>query len=178
MATADGATRDLDFPEPVYTAWVGPNPEYESATVRTGYTSLTTPPTDLDVDLTTGTRTTVRVQPVLGGYDPDEYVSRREWAIAADGTRIPLSIVHRRDVAGDGTAPVLLTGYGAYEISDDPEFRSSRLPLLDRGVVFAVAHVRGGGELGRAWYEAGRLEHKRNTFTDFVACAEIGRAHV
>ena len=137
-----------------------------------GYTSLTTPPTDLDVDLTTGTRATVRVQPVLGGYDPDEYVSRREWATAADGTRIPLSIVHRRDVAGDGTAPVLLTGYGAYEISDDPEFRSSRLPLLDRGVVFAVAHVRGGGELGRAWYEAGRLEHKRNTFTDFVACAE------
>ncbi|MFM8972556.1 MAG: S9 family peptidase [Actinomycetota bacterium] len=172
LATEDGATRDLAFPEPVYTAWVGPNPEFETGTVRIGYTSLTTPPTDFDEVLATAARTTVRVQPVLGGYEPGDYTCRREWAVADDGTRIPISLVHRRDVPTDGTAAVLLTGYGAYEISDDPEFRASRLPLLDRGVVFAIAHIRGGGELGRAWYEAGRLEHKENTVTDFVACAE------
>lgn len=172
MATEDGATRDLEFPEPVYTAWVGPNPEYETDRLRIGYTSLTTPATDIDEEFATGRRTVVRVQPVLGGYDPADYVTRREWATAADGTRIPMSIVHRRDLAVDGTTPALLTGYGAYEISEDPDFRVSRLSLLDRGVVFAVAHVRGGGEFGRAWYEAGRLEHKTNSFTDFIACAE------
>jgi oligopeptidase B len=114
----------------------------------------------------------VKVQPVLGGYDPSAYTSARLWATAADGTKIPISIVHRRDVALDGRAPALLAGYGAYEHSTDPVFRAARLSLLDRGFVFAIAHVRGGGELGREWYEQGRLEHKHNTFTDFVACAE------
>jgi len=172
MDVTDGATRDLAFPDPVYTAWVGPNPEYDANELRIGYTSLTAPITDLDENLVTGTRSTVRVQPILGGYEPADYTSRREWATAADGTRIPVSIVHRRDIDISGGAPTLLTGYGAYEISDDPEFRASRLPLLDRGVVYAIAHVRGGGELGRAWYEAGRLGNKENTFTDFIACAE------
>jgi oligopeptidase B len=99
-------------------------------------------------------------------------MSARLWATAADGTQIPISLVHRHDTPIDGSAPALLYGYGSYEISTDPSFRSSRLSLLDRGFVFAIAHVRGGGEMGRAWYEGGRLEHKTNTFTDFVACAE------
>ncbi len=118
------------------------------------------------------TATIVKTQPVLGGYDPAQYVSARLWATATDGTRIPISLVHRRDTPIDGSAPALLYGYGSYEISTDPAFRASRLSLLDRGFVFAIAHVRGGGEMGRQWYEGGRLEHKANTFTDFVACAE------
>ena len=114
----------------------------------------------------------MKTQPVLGDYDPDQYVSARLWANATDGTEVPISVVHRRDTPIDGTAPALIYGYGSYEISTDPSFRSSRLSLLDRGFVFAIAHVRGGGEMGREWYEDGRLEHKMNTFTDFIACAE------
>jgi oligopeptidase B len=114
----------------------------------------------------------VKTQPVLGSYDADQYFSARLWADAADGTKIPVSVVHRRDTPIDGTAPTLLYGYGSYEYSIEPSFRSSRLSLLDRGFVYAIAHVRGGGEMGRGWYEAGRLEHKMNTFTDFIACAE------
>ncbi len=109
---------------------------------------------------------------MLGGFDAARYVSARLWATAPDGTKIPISVVHHRDRALDGRAPALLGGYGAYEHSSDPVFHASRLSLLDRGFVCAIAHVRGGGELGRAWYEQGRLEHKTNTFTDFVACAE------
>ena len=115
--------------------------------------------------------TLVREQPVAG-YDRTRFESHREWATAADGTRIPISIVHRRGLALDGTAPMLLYGYGAYEISVDPTFSVSRLSLLDRDVVFAIAHVRGGGECGRRWYDDGKILHKRNSFTDFVACAE------
>ena len=162
----------LPASDPVYSMWLGPNPEYEAQTVRYGYTSLVAPVTDLDFDPSTEQTVVVRVQPVLGGYDPDTYTSRRLWAMAPDGTRVPISIVHRRDVALDGRAPALLSGYGAYEHSSDPAFRASRVSLLDRGFVCAIAHVRGGGELGRSWYENGRLDHKANTFTDFVACAE------
>lgn len=107
---------------------------------------------------------------MLGGYDPEDYVQRREWATAEDGTRIPISVVAHRDVPADGTAPLLVYGYGSYETSMDPAFTIPRLSLLQRGVVFAVAHVRGGGELGRGWYDDGKLGHKQNTFTDFVAC--------
>jgi oligopeptidase B len=162
---------DLAFPDPVYSAWVGPNAEYDATTLRVGYTSLVAPVTDLDVDLATLEPTVVKTQPVPG-YDATRYTSAREWATAPDGTRVPISVVHRTDVARDGTAPLLLYGYGAYEHSIDPAFRSSRLALLDRGFVCAVAHVRGGGELGRQWYEQGRLTNKQHTFTDFVACAE------
>jgi oligopeptidase B len=116
--------------------------------------------------------TILKTQPVLGGYDPARYTSARAWATAPDGSRVPISIVHRLDTPIDGSAPALLYGYGAYEHSTDPVFRSSRLSLLDRGFVYAIAHVRGGGEMGRQWYEDGRLEHKINTFTDFIACAE------
>jgi oligopeptidase B len=110
-------------------------------------------------------------QPVLGGYDPADYTQTREWATADDGTRVPISVVHRANVAHDGQAPCLLYGYGSYEHSLDPWFSAIRLPMLDRGIVFAVAHVRGGGECGRQWYEDGKMLHKRNTFTDFIACS-------
>jgi oligopeptidase B len=119
----------------------------------------------------------VKQQPVLGGYDGSQYTSDRLWAKATDGTQIPISLVRRRDTPLDGSAPALLYGYGSYETSIEPDFRSRRLSLLDRGFVYAIAHVRGGGEMGREWYEAGRLEHKTNTFTDFVACAEHLIAH-
>ncbi len=168
----DGDGITVRFPEPVYTAWLGANPEYDTNVFRYGYASLNRPPSDFDYDVTTRASTLVKQQPVRGGYDPDEYVTERLWATAKDGTRIPMSVVRRRDVPLDGSAPALLYGYGAYETSIPPVFRIARLSLLERGFVFAVAHVRGGGELGREWYEAGRLEHKPNTFTDFVACAE------
>jgi oligopeptidase B len=172
MRVADGAWTTLPASDPVFSMWVGPNLEYDASTLRYGYTSLVAPVTDLDYDPVATTSSLVKVQPVLGGYDASAYTSARLWAAAADGTKVPISLVHRRDVALDGRAPALLVGYGAYEHSSDPTFRAARLSLLDRGFVCAIAHVRGGGELGREWYERGRLEHKENTFTDFVACAE------
>jgi oligopeptidase B len=128
----------------------------------------------LDLDTVTGTRTVLKQQPVLGGYDPGAYRERREWATAEDGTRVPISIVGRADLMEDRTepAPMLLYGYGSYEASIDPSFSIARLSLLDRGVLFAIAHVRGGGEMGRHWYEQGKMLSKRNTFTDFVAAAQ------
>jgi oligopeptidase B len=172
MKMDDGDIHEVAFKDPVYSAWVGANADYESAVLRYGYTSLVTPPTDVDYDMNTRTGTMVKTQPVLGGYDPADYTSAREWATATDGERIPISIVHRRDTPLDGSAAALLYGYGSYEYSTNPTFRASRLSLLDRGFVFALAHVRGGGEMGRTWYEQGRLEHKMNTFTDFIATAE------
>ena len=167
-----GDVHEIDMPDPVSSVWVGPNPEFDTSTLRYGYTSLVAPVTDVDYDMATRRAEVVRTQPILGGYDPAEYVSARLWATATDGTQVPISLVRRRDTPIDGAAPALLYGYGSYEISTEPSFRASRLSLLDRGFVFAIAHIRGGGEMGRAWYEAGRLEHKANTFTDFVACAE------
>jgi oligopeptidase B len=163
---------DIAVPDPVYTLWVGPNEEFGTNTLRYGYTSLVAPVTDVDYDLATHEAEVVKVQPVRGGYDAAAYTSTRMWVEQADGVRVPMSIVHRKDVPLDGGAPALLYGYGSYEISIDAAFRASRLALLDRGFVYAIAHVRGGGELGRPWYENGRLEHKRNTFTDFIGCAE------
>jgi oligopeptidase B len=172
MSVGGGDLHEVVMPDPVYSVWVGPNPEFATGTLRYGYTSLVAPVTDVDYAMDTRTAAIVKTQPVLGGYDPAQYLSARLWATATDGTRIPISLVHRRDTPIDSSAPALLYGYGSYEISTDPSFRASRLSLLDRGFVFAIAHVRGGGEMGRQWYEAGRLEHKANTFTDFVACAE------
>jgi oligopeptidase B len=172
MSTDDGDVHEIELPDPVYSVWVGANAEYESRVLRYGYTSLVAPPTDVDYDMTTRRHTVVKVQPVLGGYDASQYTSARLWATASDGTQIPISVVHRRDTPLDGSAPALLYGYGSYETSIEAAFRISRLSLLDRGFVYAIAHIRGGGEMGRAWYEAGRLEHKMNTFTDFIACAD------
>jgi oligopeptidase B len=164
--------RLLSMPDPVYSAWSGQNLEFATATFRFGYTSLVVPPSAYDEDLTTGERVLVKRTPVLGGYDPGDYTSARLWATAADGTEVPISVVHRADLVLDGSAPCLLYGYGSYEHSVDPTFSSIRLSLLERGFVFAIAHIRGGGEMGRGWYEAGKLGAKRNTFTDFIACAE------
>ncbi len=172
MRLSDGASHVIDQPEPVYAASPGSNPEWDTDTLRFEYTSLVTPRSDVDYGMESHERTTVKQEPVLGGYDPAEYVTGRLWAMAGDGVRVPISYVHRRDVALDGTAPALLYGYGSYEICIDPRFSSARLSLLDRGFVYAIAHIRGGGEMGRRWYEDGKLLHKRNTFTDFIACAD------
>ncbi|MFC3993614.1 S9 family peptidase [Actinoplanes siamensis] len=170
----DGSTDayDVGFPEPLYNVGLSGNPEYDTTTLRITYTSLVTPESVYDVDLVTRTMTLRKRKPVLGGYDPEDYEQFREWASAPDGTRVPLSIVARRGVVRDGSAPAVLYGYGSYEHSIDPYFSIARLSLLDRGVVFAIAHVRGGGEMGRRWYEDGKLLAKKNTFTDFVAAAE------
>ncbi|MBW6437793.1 S9 family peptidase [Actinoplanes hulinensis] len=171
---ADGSTAayDMEFPEPLYSVGLSGNPEYDTSSVRITYTSLVTPESVYDVDLVTRAMTLLKRKPVLGGYDPADYEQFREWATAADGTRVPISIVARRGTERDGSAPTLLYGYGSYEHSIDPYFSIPRLSLLDRGVVFAIAHVRGGGEMGRQWYEQGKMLAKKNTFTDFVAAAE------
>lgn len=169
---------EVAFDEPLYTAALGANPEWDQPNVRLSYTSFVTPSTVYDLRVETDELTLLKQQPVLGGYDAADYVQRREWATAEDGTQVPVSLVWRRDAVGlDATgtgaepAPLLLYGYGSYEISIDPGFSISRLSLLDRGVVFAVAHVRGGGEMGRRWYDEGKTLAKRTTFTDFVAVA-------
>jgi oligopeptidase B len=162
----------LEMAEEVYASGLGPNPQAATRTLRFVYTSLTTPVQVVDLDLATGERTVVKQQPVGGGYDREDYVSWREWATAADGTRVPISLVRHVDTDAHAGAPCLLYGYGAYEISMDPAFSPVRLSLLDRGVVFAIAHVRGGGEMGRRWYEDGKFLAKPNTFADFVACAD------
>ncbi len=164
--------RMVEMDDPVYSAWLGDNLEFDPDHFRFGYTSLVVPPTAYDEPFESGVRTLVKRTPVLGGYDPANYTSERLWAPTPDGTLVPMSVVHRRDVPLDGTAPALLYGYGSYESSVDPTFSAIRVSLLDRGFVFAIAHIRGGGELGRSWYEQGRLLTKRNTFTDFIACAE------
>ncbi|GAB3825313.1 S9 family peptidase [Kribbella italica] len=166
------AAQGLTFDEPIYTVGPGRNDEWEDTRYRFGYTSLVTPGSTYDVDVATGERRLLKQQPVLGGVDLSAYTQYREWATASDGTQVPVSIVARKDVAKDGNAPVVLYGYGSYESSMDPWFSIPRLSLLDRGVVFAIAHVRGGGELGRHWYDNGKTLTKRNTFTDFVAVAE------
>ena len=147
------------------------NPNWDQTTVRYQLTSMLTPPTVAERDLAGGGTEILRVTPVPR-YDPSLYVERREWATAADGTAIPLSVVARKEVAADGTAPGYLYGYGSYEVSIDPSFVPTRLSLLDRGVVIAIAHVRGGGELGRDWYDHGKLLEKKNSFSDFVTAAE------
>ncbi len=149
--------------------WLGANYEPDTSALRIGRTSLVTPSSVLQVGLADRKETLLKQEPVLGDFEPSRYRTYREWAVAPDGTRVPLSVVHRQGL--ELPAPCLLYGYGAYEISIDPSFSHHRLSLLDRGMVFAIAHVRGGGEMGRAWYEDGRMERKANTFSDYVACA-------
>lgn len=167
---------DLDFDEPLYDVADAAAEDWDADRIHVQFTSLVTPPSVYECHLADRSlrllkRTPVLDDPVAGGYDPAAYVQRREWATAADGTRIPISLVHRADLDLDGDNPCLLYGYGAYEICDDPAFSLPRLTLLERGFVFAIAHVRGGGELGRRWYDDGKLHAKSNSFTDFVACA-------
>jgi oligopeptidase B len=151
-------------------SWVGPNAEPDSKLLRYEYSSMVTPRTVYDLDLTSGEAILRKQQRVLGGYDPAKYVGERLWATAPDGNDIPISVLKRRDTPVDGTAPCLLYGYGAYEVSIDPVFSSTRLSLVDRGFIYAIAHVRGGGELGRRWYDDGKMLRKPNTFSDFIAC--------
>jgi oligopeptidase B len=158
--------------ESAYTAFPGSDPNYDSNVMRFFYTSLTAPFSAVDYDMHTRERTVVKEQPVRGGYNRADYVTERLWATAPDGVRVPISVVHRRGLKPDGSSPALLNGYGAYELSSDPMFDPVRLSMLDRGFVFAIAHVRGGGEMGREWYEDGKFLHKTNTFGDFIACAE------
>ena len=169
---AEGEPFAIAFPEPLYSVALDANPEFSTQTIRLHYTSLVTPDTVYDYGVRTRDMILRKQKPVLGGFDPAAYEQHREWAEASDGTRIPISIVCRRGTARDGSAPAVLYGYGSYETSMDPWFSIPRLSLVDRGFVFAVAHIRGGGEMGRQWYDDGKLLAKKNTFTDFVACAE------
>jgi len=162
----------VQFRESVYNASLGANPEFVTDHLRFHYESFITPRSVFDYNLRTGEQILRKQQPVLGGYDPSQYVSERLYAEAPDRTRVPISIVYRRDTPRDRTAPLLLYGYGSYGISVPVSFSSNRLSLLDRGVMYAVAHVRGGGELGKPWHDAGRMHKKRSTFTDFIAAAE------
>ena len=167
-----GEAYTIEFPEPVYTAGLGPNAEFDTHALRFHYASLVTAPCVFDYDMETRQRELKKQQEVLGGYDPAQYQSERVYAKASDNTEIPISIVYKKGFRRDGFAPMLLYGYGAYGISMDPAFSSDRLSLLDRGMVYAIAHIRGGADLGKPWHEDGRLLVKMNTFTDFIAAAE------
>jgi oligopeptidase B len=166
------ASHRIEFAEPAYNASIGENPEFDATHFRFQYESFVTPRSIFDYDVRTRGRLLRKRQQVLGGYDPTQYVSERLHATVSDGTRVPLSVVYRRDTPRDGSAPLLLYGYGSYGISMPVHFSSNRLSLVNRGVIFAVAHIRGGGELGKPWHDAGRMKQKRNTFNDFVASAE------
>jgi oligopeptidase B len=165
----------LNFGEETYSAGTGTNPEYETEILRFGYTSMTTPGSVYDYHMVTREKTLMKQQVVVGGYNPDEYQAERRWAKSSDGTLVPMSIVYRKDqkrASAEGN-PLLLYGYGSYGHSMDAYFSATRLSLLDRGFVFVLAHIRGGEDLGRKWYEEGRLMNKKNTFLDFIACAEF-----
>jgi oligopeptidase B len=163
----------LDFGEPAYVAYPQVNVDMESGVLRYGYSSLTTPSSVFDYDMNTREATLLKQDEVLGGFSSDNYTTERKWATARDGAEVPVSIVYRTDTPLDGSSPGYLYAYGSYGASMDAGFRSSIISLLDRGFVFAIAHVRGGAELGRAWYEDGKLLNKKNTFTDFIDVAEF-----
>lgn len=165
-------THYIEFPDPVYTAYPNVNRIYGTKIFRFSYQSLTTPASIYDYNLETKEERLIKQQEVVGGYDPKQYKSERIYAKAPDGTEVPISLVYKRGVKLDGSAPLHMTGYGAYGSPSQPTFSSSRLSYLDRGIIFAIAHVRGGGDLGKEWYEDGKLLKKKNTFTDFIACAE------
>ena len=162
-----GEQHSIEFPEPVYTAELGANAEFNTKLLRFHYTSLVTPASVYDYNMETRERELKKQQAVLGGYDPQQYQSERIYA-----GEVPISLVYRKSFVRDGRAPMLLYGYGSYGISIDPSFSSDRLSLLDRGFVYAIAHIRGGMDLGKPWHEDGRLLKKKNTFIDFIACAE------
>jgi oligopeptidase B len=162
----------LDFGEPAYAASFGKNPEFDTPILRYIYTSMTTPRSTYDYNMTTGAKKLLKQEEILGGFDRANYVTERLHATARDGVRVPVSVVYRKDTPIDGTSPLLLYAYGSYGASINATFNPSRLSLLDRGFVFAIAHIRGGQEMGRQWYEDGKLLNKKNTFTDFIHCAE------
>ena len=163
----------LDFGEPAYVAYTSTNPEFDTQILRYGYTSLTTPSSTFDYHMQTREKTLLKQQDVVGGYQSDEYQAERHFITASDGVKVPVSLVYKKGLKKDGSNPLLLYGYGAYGASMDPYFSSMRLSLLDRGFVFAIAHIRGGEEMGRHWYEEGKMFKKKNTFTDFIDCADF-----
>ncbi len=169
---ANGEEHYIDFPDPTYDVDEGSNPEFDTDTLRFNYASLVTPRSVFDYNLETQVRELKKETPVLGGYDRTQYTSERLMATATDGSQVPISIVYKKGMAKDGKNPLLLTGYGSYGFSYPATFSSTRLSLLERGVVVAIAHIRGGSEMGRQWYEDGKFLNKKNTFTDFIACGE------
>ena len=168
-----GAWTAVAYPEPVYTVFPGGTPDYESQTYRYNYQSFVTPPSVFDFDTTTGKSTLLKQQEVLGGYDPKQYATERLWATARDGVKVPISIVYRKGFPHDGSGALFLYGYGSYGIGTPPTFSSNRFSLLDRGMAYAIAHIRGGDEMGEQWREDGMLMKKKNTFFDFIDCAEF-----
>jgi len=167
-----GEEHYLDFGEETYDAWISTNPEFDTDMLRYGYTSLTTPTSKIDYNMNTKKKIILKQQEVLGDFNKDNYEAKRLWATAEDGTKVPISLVYRKDMYKKGKNPLWISGYGSYGSSSDVYFSSVRLSLLDRGFVVATAHVRGGQEMGRYWYEDGKLLKKKNTFTDFNACVE------
>ncbi len=170
-----GARTDyrIDFPEAIYSAGLSNNHEFDNAGVlRFDYESFTTPPSVYDFDMASKDRKLLKRQEVLGGYNPDLYTSERRYATASDGTKVPISLVYKKGFVADGKAPMLLTAYGSYGAPSDAGFDSTVVSLLDRGVVYAVGHIRGGGDLGKKWHDQGKMFNKKNTFTDFIACAD------
>ncbi|MFZ5517259.1 MAG: S9 family peptidase [Candidatus Zhuqueibacterota bacterium] len=168
-----GNSYSLEFPDEAYLAYPTTNLEFDTNLLRYSYTSLTTPNSTYDYNMQTREQTLLKQQEVLGGYDPKNYESKRLYAPATDGTKIPISLVYKKGLVTNGANPLLLYGYGSYGASMDATFSSVRLSLLDRGFVYAIAHIRGGQEMGRDWYENGKLLKKKNTFTDFINCAEF-----
>lgn len=170
--SGEGETQTIDFMEPVYSAWLIGNPEYEATTLRYSYTSLNRPTTLFDYNTETGVSDVLKVQEVPSGFNPDDYIVERLWATAPDGVKVPMAIVYKRDLKKDGTNPALIYSYGSYGYSSDVYFSTSIYSLVDRGFVYAIAQIRGGSDLGEQWYEDGKLLNKKNTFTDFIACSE------
>jgi oligopeptidase B len=165
-------SRYVDLQEPTYDVDFGDNPSFDPTQLRLEFSSLITPRSVIDVDFKTGAETVKKRTPVLGGFSTDDYTEERVFATATDGTKVPISLFYRKGLVKDGSAPIALEGYGAYGLTEDADFNANRLCLADRGFVVALAHIRGGGEYGQSWYHAGRLLNKKNTFTDFIACAE------
>lgn len=173
ISQSTGAQHYLNFGEPAYTVYPSVNLDFDTEWVRYGYSSLVTPNSTFDYNMRTHEKKLLKEQAVVGGYNKQNYGTERRWAMAQDGTKVPLSIVYKKGIRKDGNNPTLLYGYGSYGYSTDPYFSSTRLSLLDRGFVYAIAHIRGGQEMGRQWYEDGKMFKKKNTFTDFIDCARF-----
>ena len=171
-AFGDGSSHRVVLDEPVYALYPGNNEEFTAGAFRFGYESLTTPDSVFDYDVASKRRSLVKQVEVLGGYDPTDYQSERVWATAEDGTRVPISVVYKKGTPRDGSAPMLLVGYGSYGYPYPTGFSHARVSLLDRGMIYAIGHIRGGGELGKPWHDEGRMQNKMNTFTDFITVAE------
>lgn len=172
-ASGIGEIKTIAFPEPVYSAGLNGNPEYDATTFRYSYTSLNRPGTLYEYNIATGETIKLKEQEIPSGFNPDDYVVERLWATAPDGVKVPMAIVYKKGLKKDGTNPTLIYSYGSYGSSSDVSFSASLYSLIDRGFVYALAQIRGGSDLGEQWYEEGKLLHKKNTFTDFIACSEL-----